>query len=246
MFAFKIWSKFGAFKDPMTISQNITLNFPPKTAVAGMMAAILGIDEYLKDDGFNSFKYSVVINSGTSKKSFSQNYINDYTKKTNSHLANLQMLNFKAIKDGLRDTKAPQKPINRELLINPAFTIFIDGFEFEDEIVKSLKSRLLKYNLYMGNSEFSANFSFLPLKSFLMKKFDFVSLDSFLEQSLVESIEFDDNVFYKNTLITTKLNHKRSPIKSINLVHSNSKITAKNIEAYEILTSEGKYFCRFV
>ncbi|MCR8684683.1 CRISPR-associated protein Cas5 [Campylobacter ureolyticus] len=95
MFAFKIWSKFGAFKDPMTISQNITLNFPPKTAVAGMMAAILGVDEYLKDDGFNSFKYSVVTNSNTLKKSFSQNYINDYTKKTNSHLANLQILNLK-------------------------------------------------------------------------------------------------------------------------------------------------------
>ncbi|MCR8684682.1 hypothetical protein [Campylobacter ureolyticus] len=79
-----------------------------------------------------------------------------------------------------------------------------------------------------------------------MKKFDLVNLDSFLEQSLVESIEFDENVFYKNTLITTKLNHKRSPIESINLVHSNSKITAKNIEAYEILANDRKYFCRFV
>lgn len=81
MFAFKIWSKFGTFKDPMTISQNITINFPPKTAVAGMMAAVLGMDEFLGDDDFSQFKYSVVFDKEIIKKSFSQNYIMIILKK---------------------------------------------------------------------------------------------------------------------------------------------------------------------
>lgn len=246
MFAFKIWSKFGTFKDPMTISQNITINFPPKTAVAGMMAAVLGVDEFLGDDDFSQFKYSVVFDKEIIKKSFSQNYINDYTKKTNSHLINLQKQNFELIKDGLRDAKAPQKPTNRELLIDPSYIIFIDNFKLEDEIVKNMKNRISRYSLYMGNSEFGANFKLLDIESFKVKNFESVNLDSFLEEDLVKNIEFKDDVFYKNTLVTTKLDKNRSPINSINLIYSNSKILAKNIKAYEIKIENKVYFCRFV
>ena len=44
MFCFKLWSQFGVFRDPLTITQNMTFPIPPKTTVGGMLAAILGID----------------------------------------------------------------------------------------------------------------------------------------------------------------------------------------------------------
>jgi CRISPR-associated protein Cas5h len=50
MFAFEIWGKFASFRDPFTISQNISLPIPPKTTVAGMMASILGVENYFDDD----------------------------------------------------------------------------------------------------------------------------------------------------------------------------------------------------
>lgn len=245
MFGFKIWAKFGAFKDPMTISQNITINFPPKSAVSGMLAAVLGIDDFLEDDSFGDFKYSVV-SKNVAKKSFSQNYINDYTKKTNSMLINLQKLDFDKISGGLRDTNAPQKPTNRELLINPSYIVFIKDFKFEDEIISNLKNRISRYSLYMGNSEFAANFKFIEIDKFENSNFGVIELDSFIEQSLVENIDFIDKVLYKNTLITTKLDKNRSPLNSINLIHSSDKIKAKNISAYEIKTKDKTYFCRFV
>ncbi|MDY0017343.1 MAG: CRISPR-associated protein Cas5 [Candidatus Delongbacteria bacterium] len=84
MFAFKLWGNFGVFRDPITISQNITLGIPPKTTVGGMLASVLGIDynDYFKDTDYFSFEYSVVLNNPIRKKSFSQNYVEDYTKKS--------------------------------------------------------------------------------------------------------------------------------------------------------------------
>jgi len=60
MFVFEIWGKFASFRDPFTISQNISLPIPPKTTVAGMMASILGVENYLEKDSFRDFDYSVV------------------------------------------------------------------------------------------------------------------------------------------------------------------------------------------
>ncbi|MGA1871092.1 MAG: CRISPR-associated protein Cas5 [bacterium] len=84
MFGMKIWSNFAAFRDPLTITQNITLPIPPKTTIGGMMAAILGIEyeDYFNDPEYFNFEYSLVLTSPIRKKSFAQNYIQDYTKNS--------------------------------------------------------------------------------------------------------------------------------------------------------------------
>lgn len=86
MFAFKLWSRFGAFRDPITITQNVTLSIPPKTTIGGMLAAILGMDynDYFENSLYFDFQYSLVLKNPIRKQSFSQNYIEDYTAK--SHL----------------------------------------------------------------------------------------------------------------------------------------------------------------
>ena len=86
MFAFKLWSRFGAFRDPITITQNVTLSIPPKTTIGGMLAAILGMDynDYFENPLYFDFQYSLVLKNPIRKQSFSQNYIEDYTAK--SHL----------------------------------------------------------------------------------------------------------------------------------------------------------------
>lgn len=90
MFCFKIWSRFGVFRDPLTITQNLTFPVPPKTTVGGMLAAILGMDYngYFNDPDFFDFQYSLVMEKPVRKKSFAQNYVADYTdhsaKKSNS------------------------------------------------------------------------------------------------------------------------------------------------------------------
>ena len=246
MFAFKIWGKFACFKDPLSISQNITLPLPPKTAVGGMLAALLGVDDYLSDDDFMDFRYSVVLDGAISKKTFSQNYINDYTKKTKTHLNSLKNLDMQKISNGLRDKSAPQKPINRELLIDPKYTIFIDEFKFENEAIDSLKNRISKFPFYLGNSEFAGNFEFVEIMNFANKNFDEIGIDSFVPQDKTQNICFDKNVLYSPICFAGSLDSDRSPKTHINLIFSSDQIRAKNIEVYEVICAQKTYRCIFV
>ncbi|MBU0992173.1 MAG: CRISPR-associated protein Cas5 [Proteobacteria bacterium] len=84
MFGFNLWARFGVFRDPMTITQNMTFSIPPKTTIGGMLAAILGMDyqDYFNDPDFFNFGYSLILQRPVRKKSFVQNYIEDYTKKS--------------------------------------------------------------------------------------------------------------------------------------------------------------------
>jgi len=86
MVAFKIWGNFASFRDPITISQNLSLPLPPKTTVGGMMASILGIENYFNDDEYFDFGYSCVMLNEIRKKSFSQNYIEKYTSRVGTKI----------------------------------------------------------------------------------------------------------------------------------------------------------------
>lgn len=246
MFAFKIWGKFACFRDPLGISQNITLPIPPKTTVCGMLAALLGVDNYLNDDRFDDFKYSVVLDGSILKKTFSQNYINDYTKFTKSHLNSLLKFDMQKISLGLRDNKAPQKPINRELLIYPKYVIFIDKFKLEDEAIYNLKNRICKFPFYLGNSEFAGNFEFIEITNYEEKKFDAISIDSFVLQDDVKNLDFEEGVLYSPISFASTLTPERSPGSGINLILSNKQIKARDIKVCEIVFGDTIYHCRFV
>ena len=204
------------------------------------------MDDYLGDENFMDFGYSVVLDGAISKKTFSQNYINDYTKKTKTHLNSLKNLDMQKISNGLRDSSAPQKPINRELLIDPRYTIFINKFKFENEAIDSLKNRISKFPFYLGNSEFAGNFEFMEIANFVNKNFDEVSIDSFVPQSMAQKICFDENVLYSPICFAKSLDSDRSPKTHINLIVSNDQIRTKNIEACEVICAQKTYRCIFV
>ena len=246
MFAFKIWGKFACFRDPLGISQNITLPIPPKTTVCGMLAALLGVDNYLNDDRFDDFKYSVVLDGSILKKTFSQNYINDYTKFTKSHLNSLLKFDMQKISLGLRDNKAPQKPINRELLIYPKYIIFIDKFKLEEEAIYNLKNRNCKFSFYLGNSEFAGNFEFIEITNYEEKKFDEINIDSFVLQDDVKNIDFEESVLYSPISFASTLTPERSPDLGVNLILSNKQIKVRDIKVWKIVCGDKIYHCRFV
>lgn len=94
MFGIKLWSRFGVFRDPLTITQNLSFPIPPKTTIGGMLAAILGIDyaDYFSDPDYFGFDYSLVLKKPIQKRSFAQNYIADYTKESETKHSALKNL----------------------------------------------------------------------------------------------------------------------------------------------------------
>ena len=248
MFAFEIWGKFASFRDPFTISQNISLPIPPKSTVAGMMASILGREDYLEDDAFD-FEYSLVVLNPVRKKSFSQNYINDYTAKTQTQINNLKKHDFEKVATGLRDKKNPQKPINRELILYPRYLIFIKGFRYKEEMVENLQNKISKFPFYLGNSEFAGNFKYIKIKSYqlLVLQKDSIAIDSFISEEDLEHIFFQDNIGYSTLTFSTKLDKKRAPVAMKSVITANDKISVKDIkDIYKIKTNDREYFCRFI
>ena len=246
MLAFEIWGKFASFRDPFTISQNISLPIPPKTTVAGMMASILGIEAYFDDEAFSSFEYSVIMINPIAKQSFSQNYINDYTSKVQTHINNLKKSDYDKIGIGLRDKKSPQKPINRELLLNPRYMIIIKDFKYEERLTTYLKNRMSKFPFYLGNSEFAGNFRFMKIKEAKEIKTDQTKVDSFILESDLNHIEFEEGVRYSTISFATALNRERTPISSSSVVIGSEAISVQNLAVDQIECDDRTYRCRFL
>lgn len=291
MFGFRLWGKFAAFRDPLTITQNLTLPIPPKTTVGGIMAAILGIDynDYFGDEDFFQFKYSLVLTKPVRKKSFVQNYIADYTsisatkcniikeyldvkaecEKLNSEkkvLIEKEDLSKTEVKklsgmdkkidsaknrfekksqDYDKRTSNPfrekTKPIFRELILDPEYFIFVKDFKYENQLVEYLKKHFSEYNIYLGNTEFAANFENIEIEP--EKKF-LINLNSFTVQP--DKIKFEIGK-YTNMYAATRVVGKREYRDYKKLIMCDSGIKLKDkIEGYSIMTKQGVFNCEFV
>lgn len=246
MFAFEIWGKFASFRDPFTISQNISLPIPPKSTVAGMMASILGVENYFDDSAFNEFEYSVIVLSPITKKSFSQNYINDYTSQMKIHLNDLIKGDIEKIATGLRKKKSPQKPINRELLLNPRYLIVVNNFQYEKTISEHLQQKISKFPFYLGNSEFAGNFRWVALKSMQKTQIDEVNVDSFILEQDLQHIEFQEGTRYSSISFATHLNTDRTPMNAVTVITGSKPIVLKNSEICQLELESRVYHCRFI
>ena len=67
---FDVWGNFAHFKIPYTTSSRETYPIPPKTAIVGLVASILGFDqnEYLKWFDLNNPLVSIFYNKNSFKK----------------------------------------------------------------------------------------------------------------------------------------------------------------------------------
>ena len=294
MFAFKLWGLFGVFRDPITITQNITMAIPPKTTIGGMLAAVLGIDynDYFNDSDYFDFEYSVVLNKPIRKKSFSQNYVEDYTKKSGIKHDNFKNLYIARAKlDSLREKQkklsrqiessktdakkllsmdkqikqaeidlvkklkvldknisskmTKPKPIRRELLINPSYTVFVNNYKYENEILPVMKKHQSSFQLYMGNSEFPANYELLDCIKAESCLLNYV--DSFTKN--LEKISFEAGNKYSIMHSATKVvgNREYRDYKKIVFGDFNKSIIFKEpVSGYLIKLRTGEYNCEFI
>jgi len=292
MFGFKLWGRFGSFRDPITITQNMTFSIPPKTTVGGILASILGIDynDYFNDNEYFDFGYSLILKNPVRKKSFSQNYIMDYTKTSairfnfmlTIHDNNQAVMLYENQKKELasKETRtkteekklkglekkietakkklnkainnwcekssgkfAKAKPIYRELLIEPSFYIFINKFKYEGEIVELMKEHLSVFHLYMGNSEFAANYQFIDCHTCKEKKV--LELDSFTGSP--GKIKFEPGKKYTNVYAATCTTRNREYRDYKSMVVCDKKIVLSSaIDGYSLNTDMGDFNCEFI
>jgi len=240
MFAFRIWSKFGCFKDPLTVSQTLTLGIPPKTTVGGMLGAVVGLSNgtdgrkaYFEDGDYFSFRYSVCIDGAIRKKSFAQNYIDDYTKKIQTKLNDMS-------KNTLRDFGCSPKPIFRELLLNPSYLILVENYKYEAEALKRLQERELVFPLY-------GSFEWVDVAGFEEKTED-AAIHSFITDP--ESIDFTKNRKYTSVRFATHVSGKREygPFASVVTVENSlhEPVSCRDVAHTVVSTAIGSLACQFL
>jgi len=146
---FDIGAPFGHFRVPYTTTSPVTLPIPPKTAIAGMIGAIIGLDkdEYLKYFSAENFKVAIRVLNPINMLHINENFINVKVAKF-----------FGRMVLG----KANRTRINIEFLKNPKFRLYIwhGRNELYDNLKKQLEKHRSYYTLTMGLSECIANYEY--------------------------------------------------------------------------------------
>ena len=174
---FDIWGDLGHFRVPYTTSSPLTFPIPPKTAIYGMIGAILGYDKDNCLENFQNKRWEIAI--GIKNKIVTtripENFINTKEVKL-----------FARMPKG----KLCRTQINMEFLKEPYFRIYVASRE-EIEL-KRLENYLIehrsKYTVSLGISECLANFKYIG--TFSAEK---VSNNNFVEISSIIPLNYLEN-----------------------------------------------------
>ena len=142
-----IWSNFGCFTKPFSNTGGLlTYLIPPKTAVVGMIAAVLGIrfDDFEEfDGGIKRYRIEELYDLKISIQAMFDLKVKRVT--FNCHYGNEpNLLNVK-----------------EDVLIKPSYTLYLSFpgtmKDKEKEFLERIKRQETVYNLYMGRNEFFLN-----------------------------------------------------------------------------------------
>jgi len=146
-----VWSDYAHFRKPYTTSSPLTFAVPPRTALAGMLAAFVGLqkDEYLQRFTRDHASIAVGIapsETGICKTRIPENYID--TKDSGSE----KMVKIKN-----------HTQINMEVVYAPRYRVFVRHTEqaVQDSLRSNLSQHRSVYTPYLGISEFIAGFAFV-------------------------------------------------------------------------------------
>jgi CRISPR-associated protein Cas5h len=147
---FDVWSSFGYFRKFYTTTTALTYPFMPRSAVEGLIAAIVGLDSKDFPKKLASSKIAVEILNKIRKLQISLSYTHsDYWDKLGSYL-----------RHGGVPPSHITAPRSAEILCEPRYRIYFsckDGF-----IMQSLATNLMEkktiFTPYLGASSMLANF----------------------------------------------------------------------------------------
>ena len=158
--AFKYRGKYGHFRKPYSNVSSLSYPFPPRTAIAGLLGAILGVKKEKVSETFDDRKIKIGVSI-------------DNTIDTITHVTNIRQAGFsinysikkpnedwspKPLKN-VPDYNKPVNPYPMEILRYPAYTVylsFLDNNSSYDELISRIATNRWCYTPCMGLSEFFA------------------------------------------------------------------------------------------
>ncbi len=190
--AFDVWGEYAHFRKYYTTTSPLTFSIPPRTAISGLIGAIIGLskDEYLKYFSKQQAQIAVKILNPIKKVRIAENLIN--TKDDF----------FIPIKKG---SHGPRTQIRFEFVKDAKYRIYF--YHIDTNLYNKAKNLLLHhkcvYTPCLGISEHIANFEFIgEIVAKEKSPPDFVKIDSAIPTDSIKEIKLEDGEYFTETIPT--------------------------------------------
>lgn len=209
---FDIFAQYGHFKIPYTTTSPLTLPVPSKTAIYGIIGAIIGLDknDYLSQFQEEVCRIAIGIKKPIKKTHLSENLIN--TKNVGKSAMFARMKPRKA---------APRTQVKIEFLKEPGYRIYIghDNKTLMEEMNSLIKEHKSVYTVSLGLSECLANFEYIGFyqTEYVKDNREFVSFNSILPLEFTPStdnIKLDDDKYFIRTHLPLEMKPDRELLKT--------------------------------
>ena len=222
---FDIWSEYGHFKKPYTTTSPLTYSIPSRTALTGVVGAILGIEKGENNTllNYSNCNISTRVLSPIKKVVINQNLIKTKTAKLMSRMKSV----------------GGRTQIRVEKLKNPKYRVYIEIFDkkLHNELKDNLLEHVAHYTPCMGLTEDIANFEFIGEYGYEEVTGD-VSIDSVVSLDGLDTgkLEFEDEKEYFVDNYPLEMTEDREVIKygEIMVERQGSSIKLKDKEYMDI------------
>jgi CRISPR-associated protein Cas5h len=219
---FDIWSSYGYFRRPYTTTTSLTFNFVPRSAIEGIIGAILGISNKDLASKLAESKISVGILNAVRKMPFSTMHTHsDFWRQMRTYLEERPV----SKKDDPYHTR-----VNMELLVDPKYMIYFDDSKLSDELTNMLAKHQTIFTPYLGTSSMIANFAYVNVFDYTIIRKEIAEISSVVPYSdRMPSIVIEkDKVYAVEQNMPARLNEKRELLSSYSAVFSpNGQATIK-------------------
>lgn len=242
---FDISSEYGHFRKYNTTTSPLTYSIPTRTAIAGVLGAILGMEREIADGvypegaipvqeffGKANCDIAIQILNPVKKENVAMNLIN--TAGAREHFYNL--------------TKAGRTQIEFELLKEPMFRVFLSMNDQDTLNILAERIRLKKHHFspYLGLAQFTASIDFVemtnaePVQANGSEFVKFITAVNLSKVSGEPPVEFDYSAMYSANNMPMEMNRIREVQEySEVLIEKNGQAVKARVKGYYRVTNYG-------
>ncbi len=209
---FEISSEYGHFRKYNTTTSPLTYSIPTRTAIAGVLGAILGMEREVADGIYPEGAIPVQEFFSKANSDIAIQIINPVKKENVA----MNLINTK--KSFYDLTKAGRTQIEFELLKNVRYRVYFGLKNNEatfNELTRRIKAKNHYFSPYLGLAQFTATIDFVDLKQAKLienTRKQFVEINTAVNLSKIKEeqpIDFDYSALYSANNMPIEMNRNR-------------------------------------
>lgn len=209
---FDISSEYGHFRKYNTTTSPLTYSIPTRTAIAGVLGAVLGMEREISDGVYPEGTVPVQEFFSKANSDIAVQILNPVIKETVA----INLINTK--KSFYDLTKAGRTQIEFELLKNSKYRIFLslhDNEQVFNELAERIKETKHHFLPYLGLAQFTANLDYVDtVKADFVENAErlFIEIITAVNLSKLNDenpIEFNYSAMYSANNMPMEMNRKR-------------------------------------